>query len=333
MDTRYGKVQWGPNGTRVLTSPDNWKKPLKWDRWAAAGVCPACGGKGRVNKPPPHLTFSKFKPCERCKETGNIGPYRAKIFCASLADMFEEWGTNPILTHQGHVAVTDTGAQMCLDDVRDRLFALIDATPHCDWLMLTKRPENIPRMVRAVEVNSQEQADDRNERGELYRRNVWLGCSVAEQKDVDRNVPLLLKCRELSPVLWLSAEPMLGRLDFSRIQFNLKDCPGCGGDGIYLGPYGESEIQCEHRFNDAIRLLDWIICGCESNGRAVGRLGEFTTETEWITAAEELGRQCRAAGVPYFVKQICSNGKVIHDISQFPKQLQIQEFPDVSQRC
>jgi protein gp37 len=53
MDTQYGKVEWGPNGTRIRTAAANWKKPLKWNREAAAlGV-------------------------------------RRKVFCASLADVFE----------------------------------------------------------------------------------------------------------------------------------------------------------------------------------------------------------------------------------------------------
>jgi protein gp37 len=36
MDKRYGRVQWGPHGDRVRTSAANWKKPLAWNRAAAA---------------------------------------------------------------------------------------------------------------------------------------------------------------------------------------------------------------------------------------------------------------------------------------------------------
>jgi protein gp37 len=36
MDHRYRKVQWGPHGKRVRTSPENWKKPLAWNRKAKA---------------------------------------------------------------------------------------------------------------------------------------------------------------------------------------------------------------------------------------------------------------------------------------------------------
>jgi protein gp37 len=53
MDHRYGRVQWGPKGERVRTSVDNWRKPLQWNRAAAA--------------------------------TG----VRYRVFCASLADVFD----------------------------------------------------------------------------------------------------------------------------------------------------------------------------------------------------------------------------------------------------
>lgn len=50
---RWGRTQWGPEGVRGRTGPDYWRKPLSWNRAAAAS------GK-------PHL-----------------------VFCASLADVFD----------------------------------------------------------------------------------------------------------------------------------------------------------------------------------------------------------------------------------------------------
>jgi protein gp37 len=51
MDTRWGKVQWGPHGERKRTSAANWKLPLRWAK-AANGT-------------------------------------RPRVFCASLADVFD----------------------------------------------------------------------------------------------------------------------------------------------------------------------------------------------------------------------------------------------------
>ena len=196
FDKRKHFAMWGPNGTRVLTSAAYWKKPLAWNRQA--------------------------------EQSGT----RLRVFCASLADVFEAWGNGVVTTRDGDVwckpyLEREWGREnwetcdletmqhdpqgwqfVTLDDVRRQLFALIDATPHLDWLLLTKRPENICRMWRGDGTGKEPGASDY-----LLRDNVWLGTSVATQADADKNVPELLKCRDLSPVLFLSIEPLLGPID------------------------------------------------------------------------------------------------------------------------
>jgi len=162
---RFGRAVWGTQGTRVMASDATWGEPLKWERKAAKdGV-------------------------------------RRRVFCASMADVFEAWG-GPIVDRFGHCAASraDYTQDMDMDELRRDLFALIDSTPHLDWLLLTKRPDNIRFGW----------PDD----GRM-RHNVWLGCSVATQKDADRDLPLLLNWRDLSPVLFASAEPLLGPVDLS----------------------------------------------------------------------------------------------------------------------
>lgn len=151
MDQRYGRVKWGVNGTRSRTAPANWRKPLQWDKAAkAAGE-------------------------------------RHRVFCASLADVFED---RPDLV-----------------EWRTDLFKLIDATPNLDWLLLTKRPENIERMWR--EVNGRGWLDD-------PRQNVWLGTSVEDQEAADLRIPHLLKSAHLARFTFLSMEPLLGPVDLSK---------------------------------------------------------------------------------------------------------------------
>lgn len=240
MDQRYGKVKWGPHGTRVLTSPGNWAKPLKWNRVAEhAGV-------------------------------------RARVFCASLADVFEDWGTKEIHTHHGHVAVAEHGGTMCMDDVRQRLFALIDATPHLDWLLLTKRPENIQRMWELPVLHP----------GAIgsYRKNVWIGTSIAVQEDADKNIPALLKCRDLAPVLFLSVEPLLGPVDLEIISDAVSVCDlyplrGLASCGDAVGPHPK---------------IDWVIVGGESGPNA------RPMHPDW---ARSIRDQCVSAGVPFHFKQ------------------------------
>lgn len=112
MDTRYGRVKWGPVGTRSLTS--TWNDPLKWDREAKAA-----------------------------------GEFH-KVFCMSLADAFEDWSGQLQDSKQRPLWFNEppTGKPVpyTLDHARQRLFDLIDKTPNLHWLILTKRPENICRM-------------------------------------------------------------------------------------------------------------------------------------------------------------------------------------------
>lgn len=64
--------------------------------------------------------------------------------------------------------------------------------------------------------------------------------------------------------------------------------------------------------------IDWVIVGCESGAY------RRPCKIEWV---ESIVDQCRAAGVPVFVKQLDIDGKVEKDITKFPKHLQIRNKP------
>lgn len=63
---------------------------------------------------------------------------------------------------------------------------------------------------------------------------------------------------------------------------------------------------------------DWIIVGCESGAK------RRECKIEWI---ENIVNQCKDFEIPVFVKQMEINGKVCKNIEDFPKHLQIQEYP------
>ena len=221
---------------------------------------------------------------------------RPRVFCGSLCDVFEDW--------QGQCRMSDggwcvkhrewgkfTGFGSCalakgndavyLNDVRARLFAAIDATPNLDWLLLTKRPENIRRMI-PIKHGRHDAIKDGRANVEAWRReNVWLGTSIACQEDADRNVPELLKCRDLAAKLFLSIEPLVGPVDISR----------------WLGPQSEGQwmnvVECGHRSSEY--GINWVIVGGESGTNA------RPCDVAWIRS---IVKQCRAAGVPVFVKQL-----------------------------
>ncbi len=84
-------------------------------------------------------------------------------------------------------------------DERLKLWMLIDETPWLNWLLLTKRPENILPMSPWGKGT--------------WPDNVWVGTSVGVQKRAEERVPYLLEIPAV--VRFLSCEPLLGSLDLS----------------------------------------------------------------------------------------------------------------------
>ncbi len=272
MDTRWGKVEWGPNGTRVMASPDTWRNPIKWNRAA-----------------------------EKAGE-------RRRVFCASLADVFEDWQGKLVASHGYQLYVcTDIRRDWCgaigdfpssgrpatMDDARRKLFELIDATPWLDWLLLTKRPENIRRMWAGSPGAEAAKADGWKVHGKFYRLNVALITSVSNQATADKQIPELLKCRDLASVMGISAEPLLGPIDLAT------DCTVCDYCGRYTldkesweCPCGKPLIQDAYTFAER---LDWVIVGGESGH------GARPCNVEWVRGLRD---QCATAAVPCFVKQL-----------------------------
>lgn len=188
----------------MKTSEAYWKQPLKWDRQAAEQpfICKNC--KTRY--------FCDAGASPRCDWQCEIVPYRPRVFCASLADVFEDW-QGPIVDSKGAELWYPPDKRghcdiVTLDSLRRDLFALIDQTPNLDWLILTKRPENVQRMWPV-------RTDGSVTAHQPFRKNCWLGTSVSDQATADRNIPMLLERRDLCPVLFLSCEPLLGPVDLT----------------------------------------------------------------------------------------------------------------------
>lgn len=230
---RYGHQVWRRHGPRRMLSEQNWARPLKWDRDAERAGVPA------------------------------------KVFCASMADVFED-----------HPDVAEP---------RERLWELIDATPHLIWQLLTKRPENIAQMVPW----------GRSE----WPSSIWIGASAENQRYADTRIPLLLDVP--AKVRFLSCEPLLGPVDLTRWMpagiarwqcsgcRNFysgpwrEECPGCGRRGYWCGSHAGNG-------HPNGQPLSWIISGGESGPKA--RL----SHPDWFRALRD---QCQAAGVAYFFKQ------------------------------
>jgi protein gp37 len=170
-----------------------------------------------------------------------------------------------------------------LDHQRERLWSLIEATPWLDWLLLTKRPEQISQMLPRIWLLSP-------------RKNVWLGTSVENQAAADLRIPRLLAVPAV--VHWLSCEPLLGPVDLTRIR-TLDVLRGAGPDGADVTVNAQHNTLTGAWFDGwdrgvRDRRIAWVIVGGESgpNYRPM--------DLDW---ARSLRDQCQLAGAAFFYKQ------------------------------
>ncbi len=159
---RVGQNVWGPQSERRLFKDKHWNEPLKWNKAAAAS------GK----------------------------PFR--VFCASMADVFED--------------------RRDLDAPRERLFKLIEDTPALTWLLLTKRPENM-RMLAPSRWDFK------------WPTNVIAMTTVENQENANIRLPHLEKVP--AKLRGVSYEPAIGpvRVSWSRFKINWVIAGGESGAG------------------------------------------------------------------------------------------------------
>lgn len=231
LDNRYHhqNPHWGPNTTRKPQSNNYWQQPVKWNREAEKAGTPA------------------------------------KVFCASMADVFE--GHPETLPHL------------------ERLFKVIEETPFLTWQLLTKRPEHILKLV-----------PDRWSNGS-FPDNVWIGTSVEDQKAADKRIPYLLTIP--AKVRFLSMEPLIGPVDLSEYIIltgnnetgsELAEQRGWGYNGWSGGYEGPGNYD---NYNPRSGI-QWVITGGESGH------GARPMNPEWVKSIRD---QCSRAEIPFFFKQ------------------------------
>lgn len=159
---------------------------------------------------------------------------RIRVFTCSMSDFF----------HPG------------ADEWRPEAWEVIRQCPSLDWQVLTKRPELIVDRLPP-------------DWGDGYA-NVWLGVTCGVTSSLHRletlkSIPAALR--------WVSAEPLLGPIDFR--------------------PYLDGSFK-------------WIITGCEQAG--VGKRREM--DIRWV---RDIDQQCRDAGIAHFFKQRYEGTHIVHD--------------------
>jgi len=160
------------------------------------------------------------------------------------------------------------------------------------------------------------------DRQRMIPMNFYWGISVTDQEDADRMLPELLR---IPGRHWVSVEPMLGPVDFSYNRFCGKmgwgppDPPRKNGDHV-------ERLRTQSKW--VLSKISLVVLGCESGKN------RRPCPIEWMV---DVVQQCKAAGVPVWVKQLlmprfhAGYGEcvydVVHDINLFPKELQVRQRP------
>jgi protein gp37 len=237
-----GLELWGKNAARHVTSDDNWKLPLRWNRAA--------------------------------EQAGE----RRRVFCASLADVFED--------------------RADLVEPRARLLSLIARCTGLDWMLLTKRPENMVRFTREGW-------------GVSWPSHVWAGATVEDNESLDRishlqGVP--------ASVRFLSVEPLLERIDLSRRLEGIHLCIVGGESGSKARPF----------------LLNWadeIRNACSKTGTAF-----FFKQAGSNVFVEGVGLLDDEDPAAIDVVRVNLKAKKGGDLSELPEQYRVREMPTEAAR-
>lgn len=283
--SRIMGVEWGAGQPRRRTSEANWKLPLRWNEMAKQKRFIQCGNCGlrEFRK----LTRAGLACCSACNAMpeSESAPVRPRVFCSSLADVFDN----------------EVDPQWRAD-----LFSLICRTPNLDWLLLTKRIGNALEMIN--------QAINDTDAGiamvsDWPWHNVWIGATICNQEEADRDIPKLLQVP--ARVRFLSVEPMLGVINLRHLNDGREvgeiDClqPALWEDEIE-GAWRDTSDTWEEDFEDWYGLdieaakgpmhkgLDWVICGGESGPDA------RPMHPDWVRSLRD---QCADTGVPFLFKQ------------------------------
>lgn len=235
-----------------------------------------------------------------------------RVFVNSMSDLFHE------AVHRDFIL---------------RVFLAMQHSPRHSFQILTKRPERMRDLLRDWMRPALQLADaPRLESPVWPLPNVWLGVSCEDQETADARIPLLLDTP--AAVRFVSCEPLLGPIKLDgEFDHHRRD---------YLLPSPIVDLKRNPWESVTMRPpLDWIIVGGESGP------GARPCDVAWIRSIVE---QCKAAGVPCFVKQVGARPVAQHpmqagalvdapcadpkggDPDEWPKDLRVREWPAQTQR-
>jgi protein gp37 len=257
----------------------------------------------------------------------------SRCFVGDMTDLFGEWVPDELLDKLFAVfALRPDVTFQVLTKRAEQMAAYMRWEGHCD--ASAKRNENCPCRQCCIVRAMAAMVSDSDFAAAIYVSknwplpNVWLGVSVENQEQADRRLPWLAKTP--AAVRFVSFEPLLGEVvvkcpnsplcvmrsddDDKKNRIVWAYCNACDGRGY-------------------IARFDWAIIGGESGH------GARPCNVKWVRSLVE---QCKAAGVPAFVKQLgdkVPSDKVDHpaffmklaakgkDMAEWPEDLRVREWP------
>ena len=215
------------------------------------------------------------------------------MFCASMVDVFE------LLPER------NAAGRAVQDAARARLWPLIEATPHLDWLLLTKRPENVIRLVPWGRFDG-----PGPDWYPAWPTNVWLGTTVEDQRRADERIPILLSIP--TRVRFVSAEPLLESIDLSRLGLVKPANP----EGVHWVIVGGESGPGARPFEAGWARRVVMQCRREGTAVFVKQLGSrtYVNVSEHGMGGVRLELVDRKGGDP----------------SEWPPELRVREWPEVS---
>lgn len=240
-------------------------------------ACDFCYAKARAEwlktvewNGPPRRVMAGFEVVKASHRRALNDGQKRFVFVNSLSDFFDNQAPS---------------------DWRYAALDLMKAAPECVFLLLTKRVGNVSLMMRKW-------SDWTAGPDPSWPRNIWLGITVVNQEEADRDIPKLLAAKATLgiPRVFLSCEPLLGPID---LTFRIQVMEGTATNFLsgYTVDRGNTDDTGRAMFDGDSWTgpsIDWVIVGGESGPNA------RPMHPDW---ARGLRDQCAAAGVPFLFKQ------------------------------
>lgn len=199
---------------------------------------------------------------------------KRRVFTGSMCDILDSFET-----------IKDPDLHERLVTDRRLTFQIIEKTPFLEWLLLTKRPENIQDCLPSRWIISPPE-------------NVRLGITVENQEMADKRITILLN--SWSGKNFISVEPMLSAVNLTKVKW--AKIPIDPKNYVFGAPPPDEMWSLRNalqsrpgdEFNKPLIGIQWVICGGESGTMA------RPMHPDWV---RDLRDQCVNADVPFFFKQ------------------------------